>query len=108
MIKIALVDDHIVLRKSLGVLIGKPECFSIVFEADNGRHLSEQLKTHPVPDIILLDIAMPVVDGVEIEVGRWPVSIIVLRVSHAGHVDLADVARARCPFRHRTHARHCG
>jgi len=65
MIKIALVDDHIVLRKSLGVLIEKPERFSIVFEADNGRHLSGQLKTHTIPDIILLDIIMPLVDGVE-------------------------------------------
>ncbi|MES2331236.1 MAG: response regulator transcription factor [Bacteroidota bacterium] len=65
MIKIALVDDHVVLRKSLGVLINKLEDFTIVFEADNGRHLGEQLKTQPVPDIILLDVTMPLFDGIE-------------------------------------------
>jgi two-component system invasion response regulator UvrY len=36
MIKIALVDDHVVLRQSLGILINKLEDFTVVFEADNG------------------------------------------------------------------------
>ncbi len=65
MIKIALVDDHIVLRKSLAILIGKLEDFEIVFEADNGQHCMEQLKKNPLPDIILLDITMPVMGGVQ-------------------------------------------
>jgi len=65
MIKIALVDDHIVLRKSLAILIGKLEDFEIVFEADNGQHCMEQLKKNTIPDIILLDITMPVMGGVQ-------------------------------------------
>lgn len=69
MIKIALADDHVILRKCLGVMIGMIEGFEIVFEADNGIMLMDKLKTGPVPDIILLDVTMPLMDG--IETSRW-------------------------------------
>jgi two-component system invasion response regulator UvrY len=69
MIKIALVDDHVVLRKSLGVLIGKLEGFTIVIEADNGKDFSEQLNKKNLPDIVLLDVTMPIVGG--IETAKW-------------------------------------
>jgi two-component system invasion response regulator UvrY len=65
MIKIALVDDHIVLRKSLADLIDKLEDVEVVFQADNGLHCMDQLKSNPSPDIILLDITMPVMGGVQ-------------------------------------------
>jgi len=65
MIKIALVDDHVMLRKSLGVLLGRMAGFDIVFQADNGLQCMEQLQSKPHPDIILLDITMPVIDGLE-------------------------------------------
>jgi two-component system, NarL family, invasion response regulator UvrY len=65
MIKIALVDDHIILRKSLAVLIDMLEEFEVVFQADNGRHCMEQLDKNPLPDIILLDITMPIMGGVQ-------------------------------------------
>lgn len=64
-IKIALVDDHVIFRKSLGVLIGLLADFEIILEAGNGCELIDQLKVKPVPDIVLLDITMPVMDGVE-------------------------------------------
>ncbi|MEO7530609.1 MAG: response regulator transcription factor, partial [Sediminibacterium sp.] len=46
-------------------LIEKMGGFFIVFEADNGKHLTEQIESNILPDIILLDITMPVIDGVE-------------------------------------------
>ena len=64
-IKIALVDDHVILRKSLRILIGLLHDFEVIFEAGNGQDFIKQLTTHPVPDIVLLDITMPVMDGVE-------------------------------------------
>lgn len=64
-ITLALVDDHVILRKSLGILIEMLEDFEIILEAGNGRELIDQLKDKPVPDIVLLDITMPVMDGVE-------------------------------------------
>ncbi len=66
MMQIALVDDHIVLRKSLAALIDKLEDIEVVFQADNGLHCMDQLKSNPAPDIILLDISMPGMDGIEV------------------------------------------
>ena len=69
MIRIALVDDHVVLRNSLGIMLEKIPGYEIVFEADNGLHLIKQLKEKTIPDIILLDITMPGMDGGE--TARW-------------------------------------
>ncbi|WP_026769286.1 response regulator transcription factor [Asinibacterium sp. OR53] len=69
MIKIALVDDHVVLRKSLAVLINMLQDFKVTIEAGNGEEFIEQLKEKGLPDIALLDITMPVMDGVE--TARW-------------------------------------
>ncbi len=69
MIKIALVDDHVVLRKSLGLMIEKSGNSSILFEADNGEAFIEKLSPDNLPDIVLLDITMPVMGGVE--TAKW-------------------------------------
>lgn len=64
-IKVALVDDHILIRNSLAKLVASfPNC-TVLFEADNGRHCIEFLNKHLLPDILLLDISMPVMDGFE-------------------------------------------
>lgn len=65
MIKVILVDDHIVLRKSLAVLIGMLQGFTIIGQADNGQQFINQLDEAELPDIVLMDITMPVMDGVE-------------------------------------------
>lgn len=69
MIKVALVDDHAILRKSLAVLIGMLQDFVIVIEAGNGEEFIKQLQVNEKPDIVLLDITMPIMDGVE--TARW-------------------------------------
>ena len=65
MIRIALVDDHVILRKSLAVLIGLLNDFEIVAEASNGKEFIDHLDKEDLPDIVLMDITMPVMDGVE-------------------------------------------
>src|ERR671924_1864977 len=62
---IALVDDHVLLRNGLASLIQSFEGYTVLFEADNGKDLIEQLKTQPPPDIVLLDITMPEMNGYE-------------------------------------------
>lgn len=69
MIKIALVDDHVLLRNSLGILIGMLQDFEIILQAENGQDFINQLQTNPLPDIVLLDITMPIMDGVE--TAKW-------------------------------------
>lgn len=60
---IALVDDHSLFRKGLAALISYFPDYKILFEASNGRDLIQQLKIYGVPDIVLLDINMPEMDG---------------------------------------------
>lgn len=64
MIKVALVDDHIILRKSLSVLIGMLQGFTVISESDNGEQFIKNINENDLPDIVLMDITMPVMDGV--------------------------------------------
>jgi DNA-binding NarL/FixJ family response regulator len=62
---ITLVDDHILLRNGLASLITSFEGYAVLFEANNGKEFIEQLKSYPTPDIVLLDITMPEMNGLE-------------------------------------------
>lgn len=66
-LNIAIVDDHNLFRKGLIKLISlgdKDNRYNILFEAENGNELMEKLKKS-LPDIILMDIDMPDMDGYE-------------------------------------------
>ncbi len=62
---ICLVDDHTLLRNGLASLINSFDNYSVLFEADNGKDFIRQLQKHHLPDIILLDITMPEMNGFE-------------------------------------------
>lgn len=63
---IVIVDDHILIAKALRGIISNFQDFDVWYECENGKILQEQLKAkNKVPDIILLDISMPVMDGFE-------------------------------------------
>ena len=62
-IKIALADDHVLLRSSLASLINGFENCQIVFQANNGQELIDTIRNGLRPDIILLDLNMPQLDG---------------------------------------------
>ncbi|NCI51636.1 response regulator transcription factor [Sediminibacterium roseum] len=63
-IKIVIADDHEVFRDGLKLMLSKEKAFSIVAEAENGLELI-RLSDETEPDIILTDIKMPKMDGIE-------------------------------------------
>lgn len=60
---VALVDDHILLRKGLASLIRSFGPYMILFEARDGKELISKIKPRLLPEIVLLDINMPRMDG---------------------------------------------
>lgn len=67
-LNIAVVDDHNLFRKGLIKLIMLGDVknkYNILFEAENGHDLKENMTQPPFPDIILMDIDMPEADGFE-------------------------------------------
>jgi len=65
MTSIALVDDHELLRSGLAGLISSFPNFYVILEAGHGKEFIEKVDFENPPEIVLLDITMPVMDGYE-------------------------------------------
>jgi DNA-binding NarL/FixJ family response regulator len=62
--KIIIVDDHPLFREGIKLLIEGEGIGEIIAEAENGKVFLNLLETHD-PDLVLMDIEMPVMDGLE-------------------------------------------
>jgi DNA-binding NarL/FixJ family response regulator len=80
-IKVIIADDHVLYRAGVKTALSTKKDVKVIGEADNGMHLLNMLKMIPV-DVILLDIQMPIMDGIatlpEIKKGYPHVKIIML------------------------------
>ena len=67
---VVIVDDHLLIAKAITAIIDEFEGYEVLYEADNGNSLIERLKSSKnSPDIVLLDISMPIMDG--FETAKW-------------------------------------
>jgi two-component system, NarL family, response regulator NreC len=92
-VRILLADDHTILRKGLRLVLEREPDFSVVGEASNGREAIEAAdRDHP--DAIIMDIAMPILNGIEatkrITTNHPKIAVIILSV----HSDEAYILRA--------------
>lgn len=63
-IKVAIADDHALFRAGVKTALAVKKDVELIAEADNGMQLINLLK-HIEPDVILLDIQMPIMDGIQ-------------------------------------------
>lgn len=92
-IRIVLADDHTIVRTGLRVLLERQSNLAVVGEASNGREVIDVVEQE-LPDVVLMDIAMPLLNGIEATeriVSGWPKTAVIVLSMHS---DEAYVLRA--------------
>ncbi|MEO6845502.1 MAG: response regulator transcription factor [Ginsengibacter sp.] len=67
-IRIGIIDDHQLFSKSLTLMLQSLDNYEVIIEASNGKDLQEKianLGNHQLPEIMLIDVNMPVMGGIE-------------------------------------------
>jgi len=95
-LKVLVVDDDFINRKLLQTLLKKNPDVTEIVEAENGSDALDKMKNNPSLNIILLDIMMPIVDGVEFlkifrsDVANSHIPIIVLSTDDTRKAEVFD------------------
>jgi DNA-binding NarL/FixJ family response regulator len=81
-IRVAIVDDQALVRGGFAVMLGLQDDIEVVAEAGDGAAAIELARTHR-PDVILMDIRMPEMDGIAatkaiVDSADWPVKVLIL------------------------------
>lgn len=99
-ITIGIVDDHQLFTKSLGLMLSTFNDYSVIIEAVNGKDLQQKMQAAKIlPQIMLIDVNMPVMDGVE--TASWlhanypDIKLVALSVNNSENT-IINMIRAGC------------
>jgi DNA-binding NarL/FixJ family response regulator len=99
-INVGLVDDHLLFIKSLALMVNSFTGFEVILTARNGKELQEKLSSRStLPDIMLIDVEMPIMNG--LETARWlkqthPAVRLVALSMNAQEQIIIDMIKAGC------------
>lgn len=62
---VAIIEDHTLLSEAIAGVVETFEQFEVAFLCKNGADLIEKLKSNALPEIILMDVNMPIMNGIE-------------------------------------------
>ena len=95
-IRILAVDDHVLARQGISVLLGTEPDMALVSEASNGREAIQQFRAHR-PDITLMDLQMPEMNGMDAIIairGEFPDAKIIVLTTYKGDVQILRALKA--------------
>jgi len=95
-IRIALVDDHPILRQGIAALIADQSDLQLVAQASNGLEAIEQFRLHQ-PDVMLMDLQMPGMNGIDAMSairGEFPDARFVVLTTYTGDVQIVRALKA--------------
>jgi len=96
LIRILTVDDHPLLRKGIAALVNAEADLKLIAEASNGKEAVEAFRSHR-PDVTLMDLQMPEVDGLEAIVAirrEYPEARIIVLTTYTGDMQVLRALRA--------------
>jgi DNA-binding NarL/FixJ family response regulator len=95
-IRILAVDDHVLVREGIAVLVSTQPDMTLVAQASNGREAIQQFRTHR-PDVTLMDLQMPEMNGFDAIIairGEFPDAKIVVLTTYQGDVQILRSLKA--------------
>jgi DNA-binding NarL/FixJ family response regulator len=95
-IRILAVDDHVLVREGIAVLLSAEPDMVLVAEASNGREAIQQFRAHR-PDITLMDLQMPEMNGLDAIIGirgEFPEAKIIVLTTYKGDVQILRALKA--------------
>jgi DNA-binding NarL/FixJ family response regulator len=95
-IRILAVDDHVLVRQGISVLLGTEPDMTLVAEASNGREAIQQFRAHR-PDVTIMDLQMPEMNGLDAITairGEFPDAKIIVLTTYKGDVQILRALKA--------------